>query len=47
MAKLGRAGDAVRPGAPVEVVVLTRKRTALQYLFEPLMRGLWRSGTEQ
>jgi len=47
VAKLGRAATAVRPGAPVEVVVLTRKRTALQYLFEPLMRGLWRSGTEQ
>jgi len=47
VAKLGRAATAVRPGAPVEVVVLTRKRTALQYLFEPLMRGLWRSGSEQ
>ena len=45
--KLGRAASAVRPGAPVEVVVLTRKRTALQYLFEPLLRGLWRSGSEQ
>ena len=47
MAKLGRAATAVRPGAPVEVVVLTRKRTALQYLLEPLLRGLWRSGSEQ
>jgi HlyD family secretion protein len=47
VAKLGRAATAVRPGAPVEVVVLTRKRTVLQYLFEPLMRGLWRSGSEQ
>lgn len=47
VAKLGRAASAVRPGAPVEVVVLTRRRTALQYLFEPLLRGLWRSGSEQ
>ncbi len=47
VAKLGRAATAVRPGAPVEVVIVTRKRTALQYLFEPLLRGLWRSGSEQ
>lgn len=45
--RLGRAASAVRPGAPVEVVILIRRRTALQYLFEPLSRGLWRSGSEQ
>jgi len=32
---------------PVEVVVLLKKRTALQYLIEPLTRSLWRSGSEQ
>ncbi|MFC5344036.1 HlyD family type I secretion periplasmic adaptor subunit [Brevundimonas staleyi] len=47
MARLGRAAREIRPGFPVEVVVLLRKRTALSYLIEPLTRNLWRSGTEQ
>lgn len=47
LAKLGRAADTLRPGAPVEVVVLLRKRTALTYLLEPLTNNLWRSGSEQ
>ena len=47
MRKLGRAASEIRPGFPVEVVVLLRKRTALSYLIEPLTRNLWRSGTEQ
>lgn len=34
------------PGLPVEVVVPLRKRTALQYFFEPLTQGLWRSFRE-
>lgn len=45
LAKLGRAADTLRPGAPVEVVVLLRKRTALTYLLEPLTNSLWRSGS--
>ena len=47
MERLGRAASEIRPGFPVEVVVLLRKRTALSYLIEPLTRNLWRSGTEQ
>lgn len=47
LAKLGRSADTLRPGAPVEVVVLLRKRTALQYLVEPLTNNLWRSGSAQ
>jgi hypothetical protein len=46
LAKLGRAADTIRPGTPVEVVVLLRKRTALAYLIEPLTNNLWRSGSE-
>ncbi|MGV9009463.1 HlyD family type I secretion periplasmic adaptor subunit [Brevundimonas sp.] len=46
LAKLGRSADTIRPGAPVEVVVLLRKRTALAYLVEPLTNNLWRSGSE-
>ena len=45
--KLGRLASTIRPGSPVEVVVLLRKRTALTYLFEPLIKSLWRSGSEQ
>ncbi|WP_313454341.1 HlyD family type I secretion periplasmic adaptor subunit [Brevundimonas sp.] len=47
MGRLGAAGAEVRTGAPVEVIVLLRKRTALSYLLEPLTRNLWRSGSEQ
>ncbi|MGA0544541.1 HlyD family type I secretion periplasmic adaptor subunit [Brevundimonas sp. VNH65] len=47
MAGLGASGATLRPGVPVEVVILTRKRTALTYLIEPLTRSLWRSGAEQ
>ena len=31
------------PGLPVEVVIPLRKRTALQYLIEPLTQSVWRS----
>ena len=41
------ATETLRPGAPVEVVVLLRKRTALGYLLEPLTNQLWRSGSGQ
>ena len=33
----------IRPGLPVDVVLNVRKRTALQYIFEPLTRNFWRS----
>lgn len=36
----------LRPGLPVEVVVPLRKRTALQYFFEPLQQTIWRSFRE-
>jgi membrane fusion protein, type I secretion system len=36
----------LRPGLPVETVLTVRKRTALQYLLEPLTSALWRSGHE-
>jgi HlyD family secretion protein len=47
LAKLGRSAETLRPGAPVEVQILLRKRTALQYLIEPLTNNLWRSGGGQ
>lgn len=37
----------LRPGLPVEAVLTVRKRTALQYLLEPLTGALWRSGHEE
>ena len=36
----------LRPGLPVETVLKVRKRTALEYLVEPLTAALWRSGHE-
>lgn len=36
----------LRPGLPVEVIVPLRKRTALEYLWEPLQLSLWRSFRE-
>lgn len=36
----------LRAGIPVEVVIPTRKRTALQYIVEPLGRSLWKSFRE-
>lgn len=36
----------LKPGLPVEVVIPLRKRTALQYFFEPLQQSLWRSFRE-
>jgi HlyD family secretion protein len=41
---LGNGG--LRPGLPVEAVLTVRKRTALQYLLEPLTAALWQSGHE-
>ncbi len=37
----------LRAGLPVEVVLSVRKRTALQYIVEPLTRNFWRSLREQ
>lgn len=37
----------LRPGLSAQVVVPTRKRTALQYLLEPLDQAVWRSMREQ
>lgn len=45
--KLGASAQHLRPGMPAEVVVLLRKRTALEYLVEPLVRSLWRTGSEE
>jgi HlyD family secretion protein len=36
----------LRPGLPVEAVLTVRKRTALNYMLEPLTGALWRSGHE-
>jgi len=37
---------ALRPGIPVEVLIPLRKRTALQYLLEPLQGAFWTSFRE-
>ena len=37
---------ALRAGMPVQVLVPLKKRTALQYAFEPLTQSLWRSFRE-
>lgn len=36
----------VRPGLPAQVIVPTRKRTALQYFLEPLNQSIWSSFRE-
>jgi HlyD family type I secretion membrane fusion protein len=44
----GEGGQlALRAGMPAQILVPLRKRTALQYAFEPLLAGLWRSFREQ
>jgi len=35
--------SALRPGVPVQVVIPMRKRTAFEYLFEPLSQSLWQA----
>ncbi|ANY21198.1 Type I secretion system membrane fusion protein PrsE [Tsuneonella dongtanensis] len=37
----------LRSGLPVEIVIPTRKRTALQYILEPLTGSFWKSFREQ
>jgi HlyD family secretion protein len=39
----GGADSAIRPGVPVQVTIPLRKRTAFEYLFEPLSQALWTS----
>jgi HlyD family type I secretion membrane fusion protein len=41
-----RPYDALQAGLPAEILVPLRKRTALQYLVEPLSQSLWRAGRE-
>lgn len=41
-----RKEGALKAGLPAEVMIPLRKRTALQYLTEPLTQMLWRSGRE-
>lgn len=43
----GNGTRRLRAGLPAQVVVPTRKRTALQYLLEPLNQTLWRSLREE
>lgn len=40
-------GRRLRAGLPAQVIIPTRKRTALQYLVEPLNQTLWQSLREQ
>lgn len=40
-------GSPVRAGLPAEAIIKTRKRTALQFLLEPLNQSLWRSFREE
>jgi HlyD family secretion protein len=37
------ADSAIRPGVPVRVMIPLHKRTAFEYLFEPLSQALWKS----
>ncbi len=49
MAKIRRVRGlrtGISPGLPVEVIVPLRKRSALQYLTEPLLQTFWKSGRE-
>ncbi|MBN8605813.1 MAG: HlyD family efflux transporter periplasmic adaptor subunit [Caulobacterales bacterium] len=43
----GETTRSLRAGLPAQVIVPTRKRTALQYLLEPLNQSLWRSLREE
>lgn len=44
--KRGQKQLPLRPGLPAEVIVPIRKRTALQYILEPLDQSIWRSFRE-
>jgi HlyD family secretion protein len=48
--RLARADDGqftLKPGLPAQVMIPLRKRTALQYLLQPLTDSLWRSFREK
>jgi len=45
--KEAKGGAELKPGTPAQVIVPTAKRSALQFLFEPLSRTLWRSFRER
>ena len=47
MAVLKGRDITLKPGLPAEVMVPLRRRTALQYLFEPLTQTLWRGMHER
>ncbi len=40
-------GEALQPGMPAEVLIVTGRRAALDYLLEPLAVSLWRSMREE
>ena len=40
-------GEALQPGMPAEVLIVTGRRTALDYLLEPLAVSVWRSMREE
>jgi len=44
--KVRGEGFELKPGMPVQILAPTKKRTALQYLFEPLTDAMWRSFRE-
>ena len=44
---LDGSGLELRAGLPAEIVVPTRKRTALQYLLDPINQSMWRSLREE
>jgi HlyD family secretion protein len=41
-----RRGGALKAGLPAQVLIPLRKRTALDYLIEPLTQSLWTAGRE-
>jgi HlyD family secretion protein len=46
LTEASRTDAHLRPGLPAEIVIPTRKRTALQYFLEPLNQMLWSSFRE-
>jgi HlyD family secretion protein len=46
MIRQRHGSEALRPGLPAQVLIPLRKRTAFQYLVEPLNQSLWRSFRE-
>ena len=46
-AKLGDRASVLRPGMPAQMVIILRKRTALDFLLRPLIQSLWRAGSQE